>query len=329
MRREVFTALAFVVAVSAFADAVDKDYAHALTFGADAALNVFVHDENGQPVEGAKIDYAFWLMNLKQTVSKTGVTDKTGHYLAKGKCSMDVHLGVSCEGYYSSRIKRNMSSFCANPRVSNGKWQPFRAELPILLRKKKNPVALDRCDVSLLKVPVLNEWIGFDMAEGDFVQPYGVGGVTDFSIRYAWDGKVRSEYTGSQLEIKFASAKSGGYWFDKIQTSVFQGCMSADTNSVFESEFHFFEKRNGKKWTSYRFPTDKTLVVRSRCLIDDKGQLTEAYYGQVGSIEFSKSHDGSAYFRIGYTRNPQVNDPNLEPEKDRYRTIRRRKGSGK
>lgn len=41
MRREVFTALAFVVAVSAFADAIDKDYAHALTFGADAALNVF------------------------------------------------------------------------------------------------------------------------------------------------------------------------------------------------------------------------------------------------------------------------------------------------
>lgn len=329
MRREVFTALAFVVAVSAFADAVDKDYAHALTFGADAALNVFIHDEDGQAVTGASVQCCFWFLSKDKSPTVRGLTDDTGHFMAKERCSDDAHILVKCNGYYDSFVEPKMSQIATNPKVVNGRWQPYGGELPILLRKKKNPVPLDRYDGSHLKVPVLNEWIGFDMAEGDFVKPHGVGSVADFNLRYVWDGKVRSEYTGAKLDIKFTSTHSGGYWFDKIKTSSFQGCMCADTNSAFEGEYHFFENRNGKKWTSYRFPADKTLIVRSRCLVDKEGRLIEAYYGQVGYIEFSKSHDGSAYFGIGYTRNPQVNDPNLEPEKDRYRTIKRRKGSGK
>ena len=71
-----------LIAVGTFAshaDTADAEYSNAVERGADAALNIFVHDEQGMPVSGAAINYAYWFRDLKHSLSVTGITDRTGH----------------------------------------------------------------------------------------------------------------------------------------------------------------------------------------------------------------------------------------------------------
>ena len=54
----------------------------ALVFGADAALNVYVHDEMNKPITGACVRCGFWLQTSKSSKAVYGQTDATGHFLA-------------------------------------------------------------------------------------------------------------------------------------------------------------------------------------------------------------------------------------------------------
>ena len=292
----------------------DKAYIDALTFGADAAVNVLVCDEAGHPIEGANVNYAYWFRDLKHSLSVTGITDRTGHYLATGKCTADVHITVSCEGYYSTRIERYMTSFGAKPYVIDGRWQPYGAECPIMVRKIVNPIPLEYHHCCNLKMPVFNEWIGFDMAEESFLKPYGDGNVADFEVKFNWDGKVRNEYVGAKLQVHFPDDRTGGYWFNKIKTSACQNAMLADTNASYAVDFEFFKRKEFGKWVSQSFPEDKTMVVRTRCKVNDKGEILESWYGQISLLRFAISWKGYATLEIDYLRNPTANDNNLEPD---------------
>lgn len=315
MKREVLVGFSLAAAVSIYAKGIDNEYVEALAQGADAALNVFVHDENGHPVEGAVINYAFWLTNLKQTIAKNGITDKSGHYLAKGKCSADVHLSVSCEGYYSSRLEKSMSSFGGDPKVSDGKWQPYGVELPIELRKIKNPIHLvGYSGRSFIEIPVTNTWIGFDMDKCDLVRPFGKGITDDFRFIFQWDGKIRGQYEGSSLSIRFAGPCAGGYWANLKSGSEFRSVYSADTNQTFVSDFAFDIKKDSEYWDAPIMGKTRSLVFRTRCKIDPDGNLKEAYYGIMNKLRFGWNSNGKGRLEISYSRNPKVNDANLESD---------------
>ena len=302
----------------------DKAYIDALTFGADAAVNVLVCDEAGHPIEGANVNYAYWFRDLKHSLSVTGITDRTGHYLATGKCTADVHITVSCEGYYSTRIERYMTSFGAKPYVAEGKWQPYGAELPITLRRIVNPIPLEKHLVFKMKIPITNSWIGFDMSTESFVAPYGDGKESDFSIRFNWDGKIRKSYNGSSLDLRFPGL-AGGYWHTPVVGSEFGGALSADTNANYISNFSFYEFKTNSGWKENLFPNGGELVVRTRCRLYSDGRLMEATYGQFSMLKFGWGGDGKGDLRLAYRRNPRVNDPNLEamPKKNLWVPKRR------
>lgn len=300
-----------VIALACGAEVADKSLSDAVLRGADASLEIFVHDECGDPVPNARVEYAFWLVDRKRTVSVSAKTDSRGLCMARGKCSADVHVSVSCDGHYESRIERYMKNFAQGQAVVGGKWQPHGARLPILLRKQVNPVPLEQHYVHRMAIVATNVWMGFDMEMKAFVMPYGEGLVSDFEIKFDWNGEVRRRYMGSSLGIRFPPP-SGGYWFKKMNESEFKGPFAADANAVYLSNFSFSEVKVGETWREQLFPKENELVVRTRCETDEKGNLKKACYGKISLLRFGWGDNGRGDLRLEYFRNPKVNDPNLE-----------------
>lgn len=303
------------VVLSARADQDDPEFINALTFGADAALNVYLHDEEGNPVPNADVRCGFWLMTSKRSGAVYGKSDVSGHYMAKGKCNVDAHLAAVCNGYYESFAVRGLSKTTASPKVKDGKWQPYGWEWPVLMRRIKNPVRLDVYNSTRdYDIPATNVWVGFDMAKRDWVKPVGSGETPDFEIKFLWDGNCRLNYTGSELAIRFVGEKAGGYWFEKVEDSKFKYTYEADTNRNYESVFNFKVVRDKVNPVREVFGEDRALVVRTRCKVDEKGMLISAYYAQIMGLEFGAGSKGKGRFMIRYMRNTTENDPNLESD---------------
>ena len=69
---------AFAFTAFALNDETDVEYISALNYGADAALNVFLHDEEGNPVPNADVRCGFWLMTSKRSGAVYGKSDFEG-----------------------------------------------------------------------------------------------------------------------------------------------------------------------------------------------------------------------------------------------------------
>lgn len=301
--------------VSCVGDAFSADTTQAdvPAFGADAAVNVFVHDETGNPITNARVRCGFWFKTEEQSPSVFGRTDRTGHFLAKAKCNADVLALVRHEGFYWSSVRKRFGDTTARPKVVDGKWQPYGAELPVLMRKVVNPIALDRHSFTR-DIPATNQWIGLDMEKGAFVKPFGDGEVQDLEFLFDWDGKVRKQYSGSALHVRFPGDCAGGYWFDRVKCSDYELAMSADTNAAYQAEFEFSSTKTADGWIEHLFGNERSLVVRTRCRTDAEKRLRSAMYAQIHSLAFGWGSRGHGWIRLGYERNPKVNDPNLESD---------------
>lgn len=290
--------------------------AEASALGADAAVNVFAHDEAGRPVTNARVRCGFWLVSEKRSPVVFGRTDETGHFLAKARCSVDVLAFVRREGFYWSSVRRRFEDTASDPKVVDGKWQPYGAELPVRMRRIGNPTSLVfHSDMRSIGLPVTNIWVGFDMKAGSLVKPFGTGNVPDLEFFFEWDGKVRRQYAGSSLRVRFPGRLSGGYWFKRERSSEYEFAMSADTNAAYQSEFSFWTRKTANGWCGQAFGTDRSLVVRTRCQTAEDGTLLSATYGQIMSCTFGWGSGGQGWVRLGYEQNPTPNDTNLESDR--------------
>jgi hypothetical protein len=60
-------------------------------------------------------------------------------------------------------------------------------------------------------------------------------------------------------------------------------------------------------------PKGKLMVVRSRCKLDDNGNIMEANYSTIRNL-FIEGGGGKAEAIVNYRFNPTPNDTNLEPK---------------
>ena len=302
-----------------FAANVDKEFRAAIQYGAIAGLSVHVVDEDGHPVNEAKVDARFDSAMIAAGEVKTFSTDTNGVAVITGRTGKSISVHVSKVGYYDSRDELCYVSM--GHGVKNGRWLPWNMKKTIALRSVKNPKAEQHKIRGYKYTKRIGEWLKFDLEYGDFVSPQGQGKIGDFDVRFNWNGKVGNEYTGMSVEIRFKDKYSGGCLINKVMCSDFKGAYVFPVSKQLRQEFTYFarEKRNPKtgdfiKREENKFDETKVLTVRSRCEVDPTtGRLLKCHYSQISNIIFGCGPDGIV-FLVKSTFNPTPNDTNLEPK---------------
>ena len=223
---------------------------------------------------------------------------------------------VTKEGYYDSWDGLSYIKMGEEHEVLNGKWQPFDAIHNIVLRKVKNPQAIEFGDGNFVLTKHLNQWIGFDIQKYAFVYPYGIGEIADFEVMIEWNGKWLPDYTGMGLNLRFTEPYSGYYEQHVNPVSKFKGPYAADVGKTFYQSATFNEQIvSPTKRIRHPFDENKCWIIRTRCKVDESGKLLSANYSVVYKINFCGEPDGRGGFRIMGAFNPTPNDTNLEPKR--------------
>lgn len=154
----------------------------------------------------------------------------------------------------------------------------------------------------------------------DFVEPHGIGKVSDMEVMFEWDGAWRQkDYKGMSLRLRFPEKFAGGYYAEMTHGSEYCGVYHAETNGCYKTEFSFSDKvaardkrGNVTRWDRHFFDPSKVLVIRSRCRYNADGTLESAIYFQLRDVKYACDERGAAV-RFLSIYNPTPNDTNLEP----------------
>ncbi|MDH4162019.1 MAG: hypothetical protein OEW15_04940 [Nitrospirota bacterium] len=141
---------------------------------ASAKVTLKIVDEEGKPVERAKIGAGFMIRIYSTTkeVEENGYSDSDGHFTASATAGDEVNFDVTKEGYYKSGGSYSFKE------ISNGRWEPWNPEVVVVMRKIEHPVPMYVRNTVLGKeviIPILGKAVGFDLIEYDWVSPYGSG----------------------------------------------------------------------------------------------------------------------------------------------------------
>ncbi len=285
---------------------------------ATASLVFEVVDDRGKPVEDATIDVFFDMLYEKGT-SLSANTDSNGVSRVKGKTIGMIAYRAQKKGYYPAQGKIILIEQGREHEMRNGKWQPWDMQQTISLPKIRKPVAVRSQKYGWRTTKKCGVWLGFDLQKYDFVSPYGSGTDADFEIKFNWDGKTFREYNGMATDIRFVEPHAGVYWSAKIENSDMKGIYSANPQADYLKTISFSERIVRDERGALRsreqnlFDESKVLVGRSRCVVDEHGDLKSAVYFQILHMSFSCDNDGVG-LRCAFYYNPTPNDTNIEPK---------------
>ena len=289
----------------------DKGYVDAVTKGADIWIQLSVVDDGGAPVPDADVRATLAFHDgFRHT---QGRTDSLGKVSVRGVTTGDdIVLRILKDGYYSSEYKTCYLRFAENRAVEDGKWQPWGERKTVVLRKIGNPAKLCRVR-DFLTVPSTNEWVGLDLAIGDWVKPYGKGVAEDLQLNVLWDGLPKAGCKNCMVAVRVPGNCNAGYFADKVKESEYASPLGASTNNVYViSEFDWIERNQGLRMQEKSFWNDKSLVLRLRCEVDERGEIVKANYCCVQKLEVSPGMKGNAILDLVTCFNPIANDVNLE-----------------
>ena len=294
------------------------EYKKAIKNGAKTKIELHVVNDDEIPVPNAHVKVVMGMISRSYLIE--GQTDTNGIFIIEGKTKGDrIEREIEKEGHYSTFKKLCFIKLGEERQVKNGKWLPYGEKLTIVLREKKNPansVIENYHEIGLKKTKSLNQWIGYDLEINDFVAPLGKGKTADFDVYIEWDGNCwgTEKFSGMRVNIRFSDPYSGYYVGKKNRNSAFEGAYIATTNNVFASTANFYSKKieNGE-WEQSKFDDSMYWVVRSRCVVDEEGNLISANYSSIYYFVYGCDNDLSVGFDILRIFNQKPNDLNLEP----------------
>lgn len=164
------------------------------------------------------------------------------------------------------------------------------------------------------KVPVYDEWIGFDCEKYDFVSPYGQGVKNDMLLRFALNNPTVDDYHMT-MEVSFTNnLYAGAYEMERTKTSEFESVYHADTNAVYRQTFSYRFDQSPVKVPEYttQLNSNRYLVFRTRTKVDSEGRLVSALYGKIYGDWNFVGPGGMSMSQFVFNTRP--NDTNLEDE---------------
>ena len=302
----------------------DKSRGYGELYGAKAKECFYVVDQDGNPVEEARIRGAFWTGGgMNDYVPVDGLTNTNGEYVAEGKSRYKLRYTVSKDGYYSTNGEVVYVNTRSVPAVKDGKWQPYGTKRTIILKQVMNPLNKGRLyGLKDFAVPVFDEWIGFDFEQYAFLPPYGNGVYADAMLRFALYRPSKKEYH-MKMEVSFTNQPyAGAYTMIKEQFSELQNVYIANTNADYKSVLVYsYDRFPDKRPIVNKLSKEEYLVFRTRTKVDTDGNLISARYGVLyGEWSFVGPRGMNIPFVIF---NPTPNDVNLEGSYDRCSRIRK------
>ena len=288
-----------------------REFQKAAARGAQAKECLHIVDQDGVPVPDAKVSLIVWRTRSPSDARcSSGMTDTQGIFVAEGVVGLEMRCVVEKDGYYMTKHKFKYGYSKKPDELKDGKWLPYGTTTTLTLKKIINPVVKGGSYMNR-EVPALDEWLGFDLQDRDWVAPFGKGRVCDVKIRMTWRKSGSNDF-GAKMELRFdETPKSGAYFKTKDAFSEFQTVYKAEPAASYTSEFAFeIDRSEDKIRISNVFGEDRYFVYRVRTQLDDKGEIKSAHYGTIhGDWNFCPAQ----WMRIeNVFFNEKENDLNLE-----------------
>ena len=293
----------------------NTEYRNARRNGALARIAVHVIDDNGMIVSNSNVRVFFGMNFRPKGKYISGKSDENGLFVAEGlTCGDEIAIDVTQSGFYPSSMEFCFARMGAEHEVRDGKWQPFGTTETIELRPIRKPMD-SAYQGNFVHTTNLNEWVGFDLQFMDFVSPYGRGIVADFDVRINWNGEAARGYGGMGVSVRFTAPGAGFVVAPIHAASSFKGPYHAKLSDKYDqTTAEFYEKVLEDHSCKTCLWNEKLCwIVRSRCLMNDSGEVVNANYSVIHSIQFSGSRKGHGGVRVIGLFNPTPNDTNLEP----------------
>jgi len=307
-------AIAALMAFHGFAAVYNKEVWYARDKGADVDVFFKIVDDGGAPVCGAKCSGWIYLeRDRTHGCGYTKYTDTNGCVRVTGKCSEWFRIAFEKEGFYATLLEVKYPGHDIDTPIIDGKWQPYGETRTIVLKRIKKPFKVKVFSESSHRhrIPVFDQWIGYDLENGDWIPPYGSGKFNDVAIRFKADVRERRNNYTYVMDISFTNNPFGGaYVMKKDTSSCLQTEYVADTNGNYRADFTFTtESESNKPVVSTCLGQDSYLVFRTRTRVDGHGRLIGGHYGKICGVWRSTSNimqisDGCF--------NPIENDSNIE-----------------
>ena len=294
---------------------------------AKGQVTVKVIDDERYPVTNALVKAGFF--NVKhedaRKVSK-GFTSTNGLFTVKGVTTMDVNLSVTKAGYYNSYTPYSFrkSAPKGEKAVAAGRWQPWNPTVEVVLREIKNPIPM-YAKIVEKKIPVEDTNLGFDLQQGDWVQPHGKGRMSDLIFKFTRRNTSRSDYEGSALLV-FTNKFDGIVKINNIENQSDFKLPRYAPEAGYEKEYIYTHGKSPDQgyFGTCKYTDKKYYFFRVRSVVDKEDNLKEALYGKISNhIVFAGV--GTDNFRVKFTYylNPTPNDRNLEfdPKKNLFKNL--------
>ena len=258
----------------------------------NATVKVRVVDEDGQPIKGVHSKVMSYSMD--DSNSRQGLTDANGIYSVHLR---NIHLSIG--GYFSKPGYYETKGEFWGWGLGQGLVPPADTNFVIVLKRIIDPVAMIRKEV-LVKIPRVDEPIGFDLEMGDWVSPDGKGKIAD--ILFTQEGYYTSnkDYSFTLLG-EFVAGENGIQSFQ-----VPRGGAGALLRSELpppsiapelghEKTFESFNRRDPSvKFGPSAVDVTRRWIYRVRTVLDEEGKIVSANYGwTTDDIIFGINADGT------------------------------------
>lgn len=265
-----------------------------------ARLKMYVHDENGMPVEGATVQGYF--TNLRYDYQpgpgRLGITNNEGVAQISGPALVSVNVEARKEGYYKSEQKIVVNKIRDQ-------------SISILLREKRDPIPMYAKKV-VLKIPERGQEYGFDFLEGDLVFTGHRGKQSDLSIKVIRELIDENKHT-QVASVIFNNSADGVIYMtldDKWKVSDFKTNYMAPLEG-YKNSFEVVSTRSEAEYTSKN--KNVPFYVRLRTTVDSEGKVVSAHYCKIWpGMDVYGALIEKPVIGMTYYCNHTINDRNIE-----------------
>lgn len=272
----------------------------------ETTVVVTVRDEAGALVAGATVQSG-WGVTAPggfgfDFTHRIGITGVDGTCTLPLGGSVEAGVGAGKDGYYGGGVE--LKNLLTNPVLALN-----HPAVTINLLKKLNPVPMYVRSAQWNKIPILKQFVGFDLMKGDWVSPYGAGLVSDFIISSDREVRGESDYDASFI-LTFSNPQDGIQAYDVPRGSATSSLRlprkAPESGYLTKIERSTSRRPDSSKNKIYSWREDANYIFRVRSVTNEKGEIVSAFYGKIhGDIEYSPStSQDKPAIRFFYYLNP-------------------------